>query len=221
MSKLVILLHGIIRTKKSMMPLAKYLEKNGYTTLALTYPSRLPVEDIAQNIFNQIQVYLKENPTNEIYFIGHSMGGLIIRILLDKYIDKLQKVERVVMLGTPNHGSKVADAIGCLRLYKYIYGAAGQQLSTNFAKNYFDKIIFPKDIELGIIAGTAWYLDPFSHFIIFNAPSDARVSVESTKLDEMKDHITLPVTHSFMMYNQEVKKQSLNFLETGSFRPKS
>lgn len=218
MADLVVLLHGILRTKRSMATLASFLEKNGFDTLNITYPSRrLPIEKIADFVEKEITEHLNNNPCDRIHFIGHSMGGLIIRTLIDQCMESLPTLGRIVMLATPNHGSEVADTIGRLWPYKYVYGPAGQQLSTYYTKEVMDQLTFPKDIDLGIIAGTSWWLDPFSHLIMFNGPSDARVSVESTKLKGMKDHICLPVTHSFMMYNPKVKKQVLHFLKNGKF----
>jgi hypothetical protein len=139
------------------------------------------------------------------------MGGLITRAYLKEY--RPENLGRVVMLGTPNKGSQVADFLRDNFLYKKIYGPAGQELVTGRdADALFGKVDYP----LGIVAGT-YSIDPISSKLIIKVPSDGKVSVESTKCEGMADHILLPASHTFMPNNKEVIAAALAFVKDGAF----
>ena len=70
--------------------------------------------------------------------------------------------------------------------------------------------------DLSIIAESR-SLNPYYSYLI-TGPDDGKVPIEATKVAGMKDHIVLPVTHTFMMNSCEVLNQSLHFFQNGYFR---
>jgi pimeloyl-ACP methyl ester carboxylesterase len=207
----VILLHGIFRTHRNMAKLARFLEQNGYSVLNLGYPStKLALEGIAEHIHPTVSRFASE-VEGRAHFVGFSMGGLVIRAYLHRH--RPGNLGRVVMLGTPNNGSEVADALRHWWLYRKIYGPAGQQLVTGL-KNP-DALFGKVDYELGVIAGNR-SIDPVSSRII-NKPSDGKVSIESTRLAGMKDHILVDAFHTFFPNTRSAWQQTLHFLKEGRF----
>jgi esterase/lipase len=207
----IVILHGIFHTRFHMRPLAKYLQKQGYEVLNLNYPStRYCLEDLIEQTYKNIDSHIIDK-TRTVNFVGYSMGGLLLRGILAKY--KLEHLGRVVLLGTPNHGSEVADFLKNKWFYKKFFGPAGQQLTTNNKET--EKLLGKVNYELGIIAGN-FSLDPISSYLI-GSDNDGKVSVASTKLEGMKDHVVVRASHVLFPRSKEVQKQVLAFLREGKF----
>jgi pimeloyl-ACP methyl ester carboxylesterase len=212
----VILLHGIGLSKWSLSLLSLTLRRAGYDTINITYPStELSLDGIAEWLHHNKLSPALWDKYSKIHFVTHSMGGLVARRYLNKYRPTLDptKIGRVVMIGTPNQGSEIADTMICFPPYKWLFGPAGQELTTTAQSRNPDVSYF----EAGIIAGTAGWLYPLSGLMI-KGPHDGRVAVERTKLPDMTDHIVVRASHTMMVHRRKIHHQVLSFLRAGQFQ---
>jgi len=207
----VILLHGLLRTDRSMQKLEKALREHGYSVQNVSYGStRKNIEALAAEAIGPALAACP--PGHRVHFVTHSMGGILVRQYL-KYHD-IDNLGRVVMLGPPNKGSEVVDKMRDFPGFYFIHGDAGLELGTG-ATSVPNKL-GQANFDLGIIAGTRSADFIMSRMI--PGISDGRVSVENTKLEGMRDHLEMEVTHTFMMRNREVIDQVIHYLETGKFK---
>ena len=208
----VVLLHGISRTSRSFRKMQAAIEGCGFATLNLGYASRRKaLEQLAEDIHPAIEGFAA-GVEGSIHFVGHSMGGLLTRAYLAKYRPK--RLGRVVMLGTPNGGSEIADRLKNVRAYRAWFGPAGQQLITQ-RDAALDAILPPVDYPVGIIAGNR-SIYPISSALL-PKPHDGRVSVENTRLDGMMDHLVVGVSHPSLVRNRLAVQQTIAFLRDGRF----
>jgi triacylglycerol lipase len=52
---------------------------------------------------------------------------------------------------------------------------------------------------------------------LIQTPHDGKVSVASTRLVGMTEHLTLPVGHPLMPFHPAVARQAIYFLKSGTF----
>lgn len=208
----VVLLHGISRTARSFGKMETALVGAGFITLNLDYASRRKsLEALVEDVRPDIERFA-EGIGGSLHFVAHSMGGLLARVYLAKY--RPHRLGRVMMLGTPNGGSEIADGLKNFAPYRAFFGPAGQQLGTQ-RDAAADALLPPVDYPVGIIAGNR-SVDPLAG-VFLPKPHDGRVSVANTKLDGMTDHVVVPVAHPFLPGNTNVIAQTLAFLRDGRF----
>ena len=207
----VVLLHGMGRTLTSMNEVKGCLDKEGYEVVNIDYPSRKrSVWDLAEMVYQEVQARCTDKQ-RKIHFVGYSLGCIVTRAMLDRR--PMRNLGRVVMLAPPNQGSQLAEFLKNNYIYRSFFGPAGQDLVSG--KGGIVHELGPLYYEVGVIAGSM-AVDPVS-WLILPGSNDGKVTVESTRLQGMQDHIVLPTSHLFIVTNDEALFQTIHFLENGNF----
>ena len=202
----VVLLHGLGRTRRSMRPVARALDRHGFVTHNIGYPSlrhRLP--DLAAMVEERIaRARAGRNGAGSatpvsgdapLHFVGHSLGCILIRYLL---AHRGLRAGRIVMLTPPNQGARAADIF-----QPYFSWLLRPLPDLSVAGGIPAGLALAEGVEVGIIA----------------AARDRTVKRQETRLDGAADSAVVPCGHTFIMMRRDAQDLTVRFLRTGRFSP--
>ena len=201
--KHVIVAHGLFMKSPVMMYIGHHLKKEGYKVHFFNYQTLH---------FNRKRTLsrLKEmtEGLEEVYFVGHSMGGLVLREFIQEYSSK--NYQALVTLGTPHKCSEFARIVSKSDLNDLLGINTHSGLISDL-KDYGGKP------PLGSIAGNKarglfeWYSDLSGNEL--EEENDGTVLVKETLDVNFTDHIVLPESHTGLLYSNKVMKQILYFFD--------
>lgn len=211
----VVLVHGLMGSRWNWVGMRALLERSGYLVQSVSYPSRQQSIEVSTQALVPAIASCQQRGAGTVHLVGHSMGGLLIRQYLQQY--GAVGIGRVVMLGTPNHGSELSDHTSEQWLHERAIarwlGPAVAQLQTS-PDGFIAQLAEPT-VQTGIIAG---YLTPTPWLSRrFGAANDGLVAVYSTRLAQMQDFVLLPAVHGSLPFNVDAQRQAVWFLSTGQF----
>ncbi|PIP83937.1 MAG: hypothetical protein CO113_02180 [Elusimicrobia bacterium CG_4_9_14_3_um_filter_62_55] len=199
----VYLLHGMGRTRASMLLLSLRLEKAGYRTVNFRYSQTThSLDEITERLLESVE---RDAGGGKYHLIGHSLGNIVIRNGFKTGFPP--GLGRIVMLAPPNRPAALAARFKGNVLYHWITGDSGQKLSE---AEFYDSLPVPS-AEFAVIAGTR------GTTLLSGAPNDGIVLVESTKLAGMKDFAELRHAHTFIMNARDTFELCRRFLSVGTF----
>jgi pimeloyl-ACP methyl ester carboxylesterase len=193
----VLLVHGLGRTRLSMLRLAMYLRRRGIEPHHFGYGPAFAQFDA---ICLQLQRRLEQLAKDDTVVVGHSLGGLLLRQAVSQLGPDTQSPCRLIMLGTPNQSPRLARRVSRWPLYRIISGDAGRLMASPDRLAHLPVPKLPMTVIAGT-AGPAWKRGPLAGLV-----NDGLVAVSETRLDAGEEFIELPVWHAFMMNHPDVRR---------------
>ena len=211
-TEVVILIHGLMRSSRSLAPMHRYLSSRGWgSVIDFRYSTtRCSIAEHARALRSMIH-HLPGRPT--LHFVCHSMGNIVLRYALGDWQQQingqefLDRLGRVVMLAGPNQGATIAKRLSYTKLFGWVTGESGMQLGPRWSE-IEGHLATPPCPFLTIAGRVPWAeWNP-----LVPGPSDLIVGLDEARLEGATRHLEVPRIHSLIMNAPEVLEATHEFL---------
>lgn len=115
-TSLVVLVHGLFETERSWGAAGSYGERladDGWTPVHVRYNSGLPILENGRRLARLLDDVVARwpNRVDRIALVGHSMGGLVVRVAGAEESDWRRHLTHVACLGSPNQGAPLEQVV--------------------------------------------------------------------------------------------------------------
>ena len=200
----IVLVHGLWFGAWALAPLGRRLGADGTPVRRISYPC---TRDTLEAHAHRLHAFARENEATTRHFVGHSLGGLVILRMFSLFGDA--EPGRIVLLGSPLRGSRVARKADRLPGSSALTGKMGPELKEGYDRcppgREIGMIAGSKDIGLGRLVGGV------------GAAGDGTVALDETRAPWLTAHRVLPVSHTGLVLSKEAARRASRFLQTGTF----
>ena len=182
----------------------------GMRVLLFSYPS---VQGTLDDNAAALKSFIVAAGLQTAHIIGHSLGGVLA---LRMHANDPELVPgRIVCLGSPLTGSRAADHLNQQQWAEDIIGrTVPEAMVHQSATDWAGDVVQNRDV--GVIAGTV-SLGMGRLFAQFNEDNDGTISVSETRLDGIRDHLIMGVSHKGLLVSANVADQAAAFIRRGTF----
>lgn len=202
----VVLVNGLWLGDPALWLLARRLRQAGFDTYPFSYPS---VRHNLRANAARLHEFLTRIPGETVHLVGYSLGGLVIRALFQFHPG--QRPGRVVLLGSPQQGSRAALALSASGFGRRLIGHSIADLNAGVPQAWD----WPAR-EIGAIAGSM-SLGLGRVVSRLPGPNDGTVLVEEAAPAGIGERLVLHVSHAGLLLMPVVARQVLAFLRSGRF----
>ncbi len=186
MAKSVVIVHGLFMSSKIMMKVESNFKSLGYKTYNFNYRSTR----FSKKTTDQFHDFCKKIPGDQLYFYGHSLGGLLIFKYLNCYQTNFKNI-KVVTIGSPVNGSNLAKIIIGNKFVRPMFKKINE--SNILLKS---TVLLRPDVPVGSIIGT------FNLGIngLLKEPGDGTVSIKEASANWVTDKVHVNYNHTALVY---------------------
>lgn len=207
MTQSIILIHGLFMNSLVMKFMESQFKNLGYHVYQFPYRTIRYSDATLEDLDSLVRTI----HSDKLYIVGHSMGGLVARIYIDKYHHKSHKDISVVTVGTPHHTS---------RLGKYLHNSIiGRMFGSSGRSGIVSKLpAWNNKVPMGCIAGVFPVgLNSVFKGVGHTALSDGTVFLDEAIIDNCSDSVVLKSSHTGLIYNKDVVSQCHHFFQNKRF----
>jgi pimeloyl-ACP methyl ester carboxylesterase len=192
----VLFVHGLGRSPLSGWPLLRQLNTAGFEVGSFGYLTSVEsFSVIAKRLAERISNIASQG---EYVLIGHSLGGVLIRVAVNSLPAKVRRPTQVFLLGSPCRASRLAQRFGGNPVFRWLSGDCGVLLGSEQWMSRLGSIDSPTTGIAGV-KGVTWRRGPFG-----GEPNDGIVTLSEVSAEWLVDQVKLPVVHTLLPASKQV-----------------
>jgi len=185
----VLLIQGFFQTRQVMATLEERLRADGYRVVSFHMGGLLnnfntrSIPTLASMIDAKVRRLLERTGARDLHIIGHSMGGLVARYLVQT-VGGAEYTRTVITLGTPHHGTGVAVLGAGLGLL-FVSRALWQLFPLSPFVNELKRGRFPEQVRLVSVYSRSDLICPWERSVLTPGDGEDVRNVAVTRLGHM------------------------------------